>query len=423
MISFLRSIALFSLAAATAGAQATPRQLALVPDRQIEVKLPNANVRDMLLAIGPKGQIAVTARNGWGGISVFDSTGKPYPWRVKTGRSDSSEIGFPLRMSWVGQSDTMWVADASFDGQIVLIDGAGKVFKSLENPTWIHPTWAERRKFPVFGRMQLLAVNSDQTMLIVPSRPKSLLDTPGYDRSRMQVLRATWDGGIRSSVAMLPPDNRAIQFRAKGCNYTLQIPFGRTAAWDVSLDGSRVAMITMSGGTADSGAVHLTVLNERSDTVFARDLPLPVQRVDQASLDKFLGTVNTCGQLTAEQMRDSARSRFAKFTANVSGVMVGRDQSTWVLLRNPMVPTERRALILDPKGEVVGIVTLKHNENPLAVGRDYYWSFEQGKPNTPSTLVRFRVDATGKANTASTAAPPPRTAPASTSPKRSKPPE
>jgi hypothetical protein len=412
----IRSIALCCAAATTGGAQSAPKQLTLVPDREIEVGIINANVRDVLLAIGPKGQLAVTARSSWGGISVFDSTGKPYPWKIQTGRSETSEIGYPLRMSWVGQSDTMWVADASFDGQIVLIDGAGKVFKSLENPTWIHPSWAERRKYPVFGRMQLLAMNSDQTMLIVPSRPKSLLDTPGYDRSRSQVLRATWEGAIRSSVAMLPADNRAIQFRASGCNYVLQVPFARTAAWDVSLDGSRVAMITTTGGAADSGAVRITMLNERSDTVFARDLPLRLERVDQEGVDKFLRTVNSCGQLTADQMRDSARSRVAKFTAHVSGVMIGRDQSTWVLLRNPMVPTERRALILDPKGDVVGLVMLKHNENPLAVGRDYYWSFEQGKPRMPSTLVRFRVDPNAKA------APPPRSAPASASSKSSLPP-
>jgi hypothetical protein len=411
----LLPITLICAGAATAGAQSAPRQLALVPDRQIEIKVVNANVRDLLLAIGPKGQIAVTARGGWGGISVFDSAGKAYPWGVQTGRGDSSEIGFPLRMSWVGQSDTMWVADASFDGQIVLIDGAGKVFKSLENPSWVHPSWAERRKYPVFGRMQLLAMNSDQTMLIVPSRPKSLLDTPGYDRARSQVLRTTWDGAIRSTLATLPADNRAIQFRGSGCNYTLQVPFGRTAAWDASLDGSRLAMISMAGA-ADSGALRITMLNERSDTVFARDLPVPVERVPQESLDKFLSTLHTCGQLTTEQMRDSARSRFAKFTANVSGVMVGRDQSTWVLLRNPMTPTERRALILDPKGDVVGEVTLKHNENPLAVGRDYYWSFEQSKPRAPATLVRFRVDPNAKA------APPPRSAPASGSSKPSRPP-
>jgi len=140
----LHPIAL-ALITATAGAQA-PRQLTLVPDRKIEIKI-NGNARDVLLAVGPKGQIAATIRYTGQGISVFDSTGKPYAWRLLTGRGDSSEIGMPMRISWIGQSDTMWVADAAFDGQIVLVDGAGKVFKSLENPSWIHPSWGERRKF------------------------------------------------------------------------------------------------------------------------------------------------------------------------------------------------------------------------------------------------------------------------------------
>ena len=404
-----------TLIAATAGAQA-PRQLTLVPDRKIEIKI-NGNARDVLLAVGPKGQIAATVRYTWQGISVFDSTGKPYPWRLLTGRGDSSEIGMPIRISWIGQSDTMWVADAAFDGQIVLVDGAGKVFKSLENPSWIHPSWGERRKFPVFGRMQLLSMGSDQTMLIIPSRPKSLLDTPGYNRSVTQVLRTTWDGAIRSSVATLPVENRAVQLRANGCNYVIPVPFAPTSFWDVAPDGSRIAMVSMAGGKSDSGAVRLTMLNDRGDTVFARILPLPVERVQQQKVDEFLASLHSCGGFSAEQLRDSAKSRVGTFTSNVSGVMVGRDQTTWVLFRNPAAPTERNALILDPKGDVVGTAALQQNENPLAVGRDYYWSFEQGKARMGSTLIRFRVDPTAKA------APPPRSAPASASSKPSRPPE
>lgn len=413
----LPSIALM-LFAATAGAQSSaPRELALVPDRRIEIKV-NGNPRDMLLAIGPKGQIAATMRSGWQHINVFDSTGKPLPWRVQTGRSDSSEIGYPMRISWVGQSDTMWVADASFDGQIVLIDGNGKVFKSLENPTWIHPRWAERRKFPVFSRMQLLAMSGDETMLIVPSRPKSLLDTPGYDRSRSQVMRATWDGAIRSSVAVLPAENRAIQFRSNGCNYVLQVPFAPTSAWDVSPDGSRIAMMAMVGAQSDSAQVRLTMLNERGDTVFVRALPVTVERVHPQKIDDFVAGLQACGKFTVDQMRDSARSRAGKFTSNASAVIVGRDQSTWIVLRNPQAPAERKAMIIDPKGEIVGIVTLQSTENPLAVGRDYYWAFEPGKERMRmmSTLVRYRVDPSA------TVAPPPRSAPASAASKPTRPP-
>ena len=97
--------------------------------------------------------------------------------------------------------------------------------------------------------------------------------------------------------------------------------------------------------------------------------------------------------------------------------MLGRDQTTWVMLRNPAAPAERDALILDPKGEVIGRITLQYNENPLAVARDYYWTFEQGKQRMASTLVRYRIDANAKA------APPPRSATTSASSKPSRPPE
>ena len=143
---------------------------------------------------------------------------------------------------------------------------------------------------------------------------------------------------------------------------------------------------------------------------------LPMRR-RQKKVDEFLASLHSCGGFAAEQLRDSAKSRVGAFTSNVSGVMVGRDQTTWVLFRNPAAPTERNALVLDPKGDVVGTAMLQQNENPLAVGRDYYWSFEAGKARMTSTLVRFRVDPTAKA------APPPRSAPASASSKLSRPPE
>lgn len=412
----LLSVAFVTVTVAASGvaAQTAARELSLVQDLRIEAKqLPGLQRGDALLAIGPKGQIATTMRYGWMGIGVFDSTGKPL-FTVATGRNDNSDIGGATALGWIGGSDTMWVADAGF-GQLALLDASGRILKSIEYSTWIHPSWAERRKYPVFSRMDPLAVFGDQTMLIVPQRPRSLIDTPEYDRKVPRVLKTTWDGAIRGTVAKLPANNRSIELNAKGCNHTIVAPFLPGSFWAVSPDGSRISIIQPGSTGADTGKVRVTAIGERGDTLWSRAYPQPVERVTQKQIDDFLGRIGACGSFTADELRDSAKTRVVPFRSFVIGAIAGRDRSTWILTR-VLSDTlrERGALIVDERGDVVGHVTLPLNEIPLAVDRDHYWTLEPGKPRQPGTFVRYRVQATS--------APPTRSAPGGASSKPSRPP-
>jgi hypothetical protein len=377
----------------TALAQPAPRRLSLVPDLRIDAKQLGLQ-RDPLVAIGPSGQVVATMRFGFLGIKAFDSTGKDLGWKLPTGHNDESEIWYPTAFGWIGGTNTLWVGDAGYK-QVVLVNDQGKVTKSIENPSWVHPSWAERRKYPLFARMEPVAVYGDESMLIVPTRERSLINTPGYDRSRLHVLRTTWSGAIQRTVGLFPTENGRVFVSAKGCNHTIAVPMAARSYWAASVDGTHIVSVSPGGTRADSGVLRVVALNDRGDTVFARTYRQPVVPVPQSAIDAFLATIRPCGSVTAEQLRDSATKHVSIYKSMLLGVLAGRDHSTWVTMRVPSDTAEERiAMILDPRGEVVGTVTLPIDHTLVAADRDHLWALELGRIRAPVALVRFKVEAT-----------------------------
>src|SRR6266550_3480248 len=154
-------LTLSALATTAAASQTVPRELSLVPDGKMDIAKVGGP-RDVFVVAGPGGRTVMVPRAGWGEIVPYDSTGTALPWRVKTGFRDDSEIGYANRAGWISGTNTMWVADLRYS-QVVLIDAKGTVTKSIEYPSWVHPTWAQRRAYPVFASMEPYAIYSDQT--------------------------------------------------------------------------------------------------------------------------------------------------------------------------------------------------------------------------------------------------------------------
>jgi hypothetical protein len=396
MLSIPR-IAGVALVATASSAQAQLRRFTPVPDTRIGVQMLGGQ-RDFLVSIAPNGRVVVAARYGGSPILAFDSLGNQLSWKIPTGRD--AEIGVPVRLGWIASTGTTWVADQRF-GQIALIDSTGRVVKSIENPSWIHPSWAERRKYPVFAAMQALAVYKDETMLLLPGRERALLDTPGYDRSSPHLLRATWSGAIQRSVAMVPEGRIGVELNAKGCRHIATIPFAARPIWGVSPDGSRIVVVTPGVSVADSGTVHVTAIGERGDTVFSRALAQPAVRVPQATIDNLLASQAACGGFTAEAIRDSLSRLIPPFASFVMGLVLGSDQTTWVMLRAVAdTSMERTAIGLDERGNIIGAVALPANQTFVAADRNHIWTIQTSRMRGPATIVRHRLEATP--------APPPR---------------
>ena len=388
----------FVALAPAARAQPSVQRLGLTEELRIPVKLPGGT-RDILVAVGPDGRVVAAPRYARGEVIGFDSAGRALPWKIPTGRGDDAEVMWPSRIGWIAGVSTMWIADAGYE-QVALVDAVGTVVKSVERPSWVHPTWAERRKYPVFGSMEAFAVYADESMLIMPSRDRSLLSTPSFDRSRPHLMRASFGGSIQRSIAALPQTRNSLALRAKGCAYTITIPFAARTYWAVSNDGSRVIIVTP--GT-DSGTVRVVSIAESGDTVFSRLVPQPVTRIAPATIQNFLAGVRSCGTFSAEEIRDSLAGRMPAFAWYVTGVMPGRDRTTWIVMRAASdMSSERTAIVLDDRGETIGAVTLPANETLVGGDRWHAWTIVPGGVRAPSAIVRYRL--------APTRAQPPRSA-------------
>ncbi|HEX3867022.1 MAG TPA: hypothetical protein VHV78_09725, partial [Gemmatimonadaceae bacterium] len=250
-----------------------PRALTLVPDERIDLaKLGGA--REMLMGVGPQGNIVLVPRGGWSGAAMaFDSSGAPLPWKLVVGGGklmigggNDADVGVADRLGWIGGTTAMWISDPMYR-QIAVVDEHGTVTKSIERPSWIHPSWSDRRRYPLFASSDPLAVYADETMLVSPGHQRSIISTPTYDASLTHMLRTTVSGSIRRTVATVPADDRQVDVHVqrvggRGPGRPFFLPFYARPVSSVSPDGMRIAVASYGVTTADSGTVGVTMLTD-----------------------------------------------------------------------------------------------------------------------------------------------------------------
>src|SRR4029078_13429442 len=217
---------------------------------ELRVTLPDARAqRGSAVSVGAEGRMIAVPR--WGGDMVaFDSTGKQLPYKQTIGGPTHPEIASAERFGWFGK--TMWVWDPP-SSQIALVDEQLKVTKSLEIPTWIRPTWADRRKYPVFGRMHPLDLYPDGSWLVGPTNPKSLVDTPDYDKTKTYIVRVTESGSIQRTIAKVPWLPNAP--RGVPAEKGKQVSPRNFAFWNANSDGSLILFGIPSTVAGDSNHV------------------------------------------------------------------------------------------------------------------------------------------------------------------------
>ncbi len=85
----------------------------------------------------------------WRAVWSFDSLGKrlwskSYNWddRDRTDKRDRPEVGEVTAVGW--DANGVWVSDAAWE-QVALLDQYGNVDKSIEIPSWVRPSFANRK--------------------------------------------------------------------------------------------------------------------------------------------------------------------------------------------------------------------------------------------------------------------------------------
>jgi hypothetical protein len=375
------------LALASHRAVSQPRtpQLRAVADLRIDKAFPQAN-RFAVLTIGPLGEMIVAGAQLSGAIRGFDSTGRALSWSIPFGNGLDSDIRWVWRMGWTGT--TLWVADPGFS-QLALIDRRGKVTKSLEYPSWVRPAWADRRKFPVFGGVEPLALYADGSWLVRPSRERSVLSTPEYDKSFGYLMRINENGSVQRVVARVPRNDVRFDFRIRNSSQAVLPSYAPLTVWDASTDGSRVVVVTTALRGVDSASYRVTALGALGDTAYSRRIPFVPVAMSKQSIDSVRTRFSrSVGQRSAEEVGEARVKQLPWAYPPVESVLAGRDQTTWIELRS--TTAERTWLVLDPTGAPIGALALPKEFVLRAAERERAWGFDRDGDQLTS-LVRYKI--------------------------------
>ncbi len=386
---------------AIASAQQNAPLRYLVTEARIESKALKWLWPTGIVAVGADGTFIVSPNNSQAGINGFDANGKATSFHIQPGWRNDADIAWPERIGRLGTG--FWITDP-FNKQVALFSRDAKLIGAIPHPTWVHPKWSERRQFPIFASMDVLAVYPDSQLLIRPTRPRTLLDTPAYDRKIAHLLRIKPDGQIQREIARF--DEHANNLLLRGSNseeHVMPVPYGARQLWSTNNDASRVAVVLPGVVAADSGTFRVISIDARGDTVFSRRYPMATVRVTPAQVDSVLKSVRAYGATPTDSVRARLRRKIPQYRSYVTEVVSGYDQSTWVLTRSTVdSSTTREALIIDPRGEPIARVTVPVGFTPLHADRDHVWGTDKVKHE----IVRFKVSTTPEP----TVAPPPRTA-------------
>jgi hypothetical protein len=373
-----------ALLSGAVAAQSRPPQLHAVVDLRIDKTLPATN-RTAALIVSPSGDLIVATSQPGGAIRAFDSTGRPLPLNVPIGNDRDSEIRWISRIGLMGS--TLWVADPGFS-QLALIDRAGKVTKSLEYPSWVRPAWADRRKYPVFAGVEPLALYADGSWLVRPSRERSLVSTPDYDKSFNYIMRIAENGSVQKVVARLPRDDRRFEMRFNGPSQSAVVVAPLTI-WDVAVDGSRLMVATAVLHGADSASYRVTALSPRGDTIYSKKFAFVPVPITQQTIDSVRSRYNVASRgRSVDEARDEMVKQLPWAYPPIESMVVGRDQTTWIGLRSP--GADRTWIVLDGSGATLGVVSLPKGFSPRAAESDRVWGFERDDFHV-TALVRYKV--------------------------------
>ena len=374
--------ALFLCAAVSVGAQQRP--VTFVRDTSLNLSELLGVKRFAVPLVGRDGRMIVTSEWFFGDVIALDSAWHKTSWKLELGGRD--EIANVQRWGWSG--DSIWVVDRVFN-QVAMLGKDAKVKESVGFPSWVRPTWGDRRQYPWFSNATLLAMFADGSLLVEPSGVRRFFDTPGYNPDLRLFLRVDRDGRILRTVAQLPPMDGRVQLRSGTERKSYNVPNFPRTAFHISSDAERIAIVQPIG--SDSGAFRVTALNGSGDTVVSKRYVVDANRVDRAVAGPYLKSLQALGRYSADQVRDTIARLMPQFNSPVVSVVNGIDHSVWIWIRRPGFDAQKAEwFVLDSLGNHAFTTLLPRQIKVYASRLDRLWSTENDRVKMATTLVTYR---------------------------------
>lgn len=332
---------------------------------------------------GPKKGLILYAQ--WRSVWSFDSLGrrlwsKGYSWddRDRTDRRDRPEVGEVTALGW-DANGSMWVSDAAW-GQVALLDQYGNVTKSIELPSWVRPSFSNRKTFPVFESMRVYARYPDGSMLVIPRNSMSITGVNNYDEDARYLLRINEDGIIQRTIVKYP----SATFRRKDGDreFTFQNPLHQGGI-RVSSDGMRTTLFTLDTTDTKMDTLVLRALNDRGDTVWTQKFGYPRLLYTETQMDSIARA--NWGNET--DYRERRMKHLPRRAPAVIDFVQDVDKSVWLTLRGN--GSTRPVVGFDAAGKPIGKFLLPHRRVVRAANMGQLWIGEFREQR--GDLVRYRM--------------------------------
>lgn len=376
-----------ALVATRVEGQAKPPQLKATADLRIDTALATPTRYAVILPMS-SGEMIVSPQEAQGAIRWFDASGRALPFKAAVGFAKDPDIRWVTRMGWSGS--TLVAIDPGFR-QIALLDRAGKVTKSLEYPSVIRPSWADRHKYPIFTRYETYALYPNGEWLVRAAEAKTFMSTAEYDSSYTYFMRTNENGSIQRTIARVPKNEGLIDKRMGQSRFMYRVPFVPRTLWDVSADGSRLVIVTQGVRGADSATYRATVLGENGDTIFSKKYSATLSAVSKKSVDSALARIRGGRDLPVEDLRAFVAKQIPPVFPPVDNLIVGVDKTIWLELHSGAA--DRQWLAIDPAGVPIGVASVARTFVARAGDRTHLWGFE-AEGEQLRTLVRYTVSST-----------------------------
>jgi hypothetical protein len=326
---------------------------------------------------GPKGGLIVYSQ--WRSVTAFDSLGRR-SWSKGDDQRDRREVAEVTAFGWRGDGTEMWVSDAAWS-QIALLDRYGNVTKSLELPSWVRPTFSNRKAFPVFESMRVFSLYDDGQMLVMPRGDNLSAAAKDFDQNASYLVRINEDGIIQRTVAKFPSASILAKDKDGEFRYISPVhPWG----YRVSPDGKRIYIVSVDTLAPKTDTVVVRALGEKGDTVFVKKFAYPALTFSETQIDS-LGRLQWGNDTEYRERRTKLLPRRAPAVVTLA---LDADKSLWLTLRGNA--TSRSVVGIDPAGNYIGKFELPARRTVKAANLGRVWIGEANN-NVRGDLVRYRL--------------------------------
>ncbi|MEO5568525.1 MAG: hypothetical protein ABIR92_08535 [Gemmatimonadaceae bacterium] len=328
---------------------------------------------------GPRGGLIVYSQ--WGTVTAFDSAGRRLWGNAQVDRQQrrEREIAEITAFGWRGNEQ--WASDAAF-GQIALLDQFGNVTKSIELPSWVRPSFSNRKTFPVFESMRVFGLYEDGSMLVMPRGTVKVTGATAYDEKMAYLLKINEDGVIQRTVAKFPSAS-VIAKTPEGEEFRFLNPLYQSM-YRVSPDGMRVIVTSVDTTTPKLDNVTIRALNDRGDTVYTHKFAYPAMTYTEAQIDS-IGRQQWGNDTEYRERRTKLLPRRAPAVISLA---LDADKSVWITFRGN--GKSRSVLGIDAAGKVLGKFELPARRMVKAANLGRLWIGEANSA-VRGDLVRYRL--------------------------------